>query len=199
MTTTAETRTEFENVSDGVIGAMVADGNGRMTGIPVRPGDTVWLTEAEEIATANASRKAEDNPFEKGWLRVKTLAADVINRRPIGSRMDGATAVAPAPPTVPAPSDERELPRVEREGQSDETGAPPLPEGDPALGARSPGEEVATPQAVPSGKRPAKQRGQTVKTTPPGGERDAGPKQGAATAVTVGQGGARYVEPPSGE
>lgn len=198
-TTTADTRTEFENVSDGVIGVQVADGNGRMTGIPVRPGESVWLSEAEEIATANAPRRPEDNPFAKGWLQVRTRAGDVINRRPIGSRMDAETAVAPAPEPTPAPQDERELPRVEREGAPTETGAPPLPEGDPALGARSPGEEVATPQAVPSGKRaPAKPRGQTVRTAPVV-EREAAPSEGAAAAVTVGQGGARYVEPPKGE
>lgn len=198
-TTTADTRTEFENVSDGVIGVQVADGNNRMQGIPVKPGETVWLTEAEEIATANAPRRPEDNPFTKGWLQVKTRAGDVINRRPIGSRDQVTTAVAPAPAPTPAPKDERELPTVERQGQPGETGAPPLPEGDPALGARTPGEEVATPQAVPSGKRaPAKPRGQTVSSRP-AVEREAAPKEGAAAAVTVGQGGARYVEPPQGE
>lgn len=54
---------QFENQSGGWVGAVVIGPKGDETGVAVEPDGTVWLSEAEQILTANASRKAEDNPF----------------------------------------------------------------------------------------------------------------------------------------
>jgi hypothetical protein len=194
-------RTEFKNASDGVQGAVVMDDTGKPKGVAVRPGDSIWLTETEEILTANAPRRDEDNPFANGSFTLLTRATEVSNRRPIGSREAGE-----APTSVEeSPDDGKEmsqdwdtgnepqaLPRVERQA-TEEVGAPPLPEGDPALGARTPGEEVGQPEVVASGRRG---RGKTVRTDNPA----AGPpvKEGVQHAVVVGQGGMQYKEAADG-
>lgn len=201
MTNTATIRTEFKNVSDGVQGAVVLGEDNRPKGIAVKPGETVWLSEAEEVLTANAPKRDADNPFVNGAFAVFTKASEVLNRRPIGSREVVGNQVETTVDTSPD-EDEDSLdvgnepqgpPREERPGQQEEVGAPPLPEGDPAHGVRPPGEEVGTPQVVASGKRPTG-RGKTVNTAPPGGDKPAA-KEGPQ-AVVVGQGGARYVGAP---
>lgn len=198
---TAAIRTEFKNVSAGVIGAVVFDSKGERRGIPVKPGDTVWLTEPEEIATANAPRKDSDNPFAQGWLVVETRASEVINRRPIGSREQvGPTAVAGSEEPAAGSGDtdldkgnEPVPPPTEVRPATEEVGAPPLPEGDPAHGVRPPGEEVGTPQVVASGARPpAPPRGTTVQSRNAAAKE--APEPGVAKAVVVGQGGPQYVE-----
>lgn len=197
MSNTADIRTEFENVSDGVVGAVVLDEHGRSKGIPVKPGEFVWLSEREEILTANAPKRDADNPFTNGSLSVKTRSTEVLNRRPIGSRDvvgDAVTPVAspePEEPMLDEGNEPQPPPREERPA-IEEVGAPPLPEGDPAHGVRAPGEEVGTPEVVASGKRPAPGRGKTVRSDNPAAK--PAPKEGAAQAVIVGQGGPQLVE-----
>jgi hypothetical protein len=186
-------RTEFKNVSGGVQGAVIVDVTGKPKGIPVSDGDSVWLTEAEEILTANAPRRAEDNPFTNGAFIVLTRASEAANRRPIGSRDEAPTPVEPSEDEGAPPWDTgnepQALPRVERQA-TEEVGAPPLPEGDPALGARAPGEEVGHPEVVRKG------RGKTVRSDNPAAKPAA--KEGVQHAVVVGQGGMQYKEADSG-
>lgn len=195
-------RTEFKNVSGGVQGVVVLDESGRSRGVPVRPGDAIWLTEAEEVLTANAPREDKDNPFTNGALVLVTRSTEVLNRRPIGSRE--AAPQAPTP-VESSPDGDKEvsqdwdvgnepqpLPRVEREA-TEEVGAPPLPEGDPALGARSPGEEVGRPEVVSQGR---KGRGKTVRSDNPAARPPV--KEGVQHAVVVGQGGMQYKEADDG-
>lgn len=54
---------QFENQTDGWIGAVVIGPRGDEKGIPVEPGGTVWLSEPEQHLTANAPRNPKDNPF----------------------------------------------------------------------------------------------------------------------------------------
>jgi hypothetical protein len=77
-------KNEYRNDSEGVCGVIVID-NGKEKGIPVGPGDSVWLSEEERIATANAPAKDEDNPLANGTLTLVTPAAEIKNRRPIGA------------------------------------------------------------------------------------------------------------------
>jgi hypothetical protein len=84
-------RDEFVNQSDGFIGVITIDPNGKERAIAVRSGASVWLSEAEQILTANAPRKDEDNPFANGDLKLRTRAADIKNRRPIGAAQDETT------------------------------------------------------------------------------------------------------------
>ena len=84
----ATLKDEFANTTKGHIGVITIDPTGKERGIAIRPGASVWLTEAEQILTANAPRRDEDNPFTNGHLALKTKAADVKNRRPIGSQQE---------------------------------------------------------------------------------------------------------------
>lgn len=77
-------KSEFENTTGGYVGVLVKDHSGRMKGIPVPPHATIWLDEDEQIATANAPRRDEDNPFTNGQLALRTPATQIANRRPIG-------------------------------------------------------------------------------------------------------------------
>lgn len=54
---------QFKNATGGWIGAVSLGPRGDEQGVAVEPGGTVWLSEAEQILTANAPRKPEDNPF----------------------------------------------------------------------------------------------------------------------------------------
>lgn len=59
----AEEREQFENTTGGYVGACQIDRRGEHRWIAVAPGERVWLSEEERIATANAPRSATDNPF----------------------------------------------------------------------------------------------------------------------------------------
>lgn len=119
---------EFRNVSPGWCGAVSIDGRGDHHGTPVEPNGTVWLSEEEQIATANAPRSDDDNPFLNGTFELVSRGKDVRNRRPYGLHDGGPVAVEP-------PAEE-------------ETGATPAPTAEPIEGSPAPGEEVATPEAV---------------------------------------------------
>lgn len=54
---------QFRNESGGWIGVVLIGPKGDEQGHAVEPGQTVWLSEAEQILTANAPRRPEDNPF----------------------------------------------------------------------------------------------------------------------------------------
>src|SRR3954468_12234433 len=110
---------EFVNTTDGWIGAVQIDHQGRAAGVSVPPGGSVFLTEEEQMLTANAPVLDEDNPFLSGGLDLRRRAVEMRNRRPFGGR----------------PSQE-------------ETGATPVSADDPPEGSAAPGEEVATPSAA---------------------------------------------------
>lgn len=110
----ATLKDEFENTTQGHIGVITLDPNGKERGIAVRPGATIWLTEAEQILTANAPRRDEDNPFANGQLVLKTKASDVKNRRPIGNQQALANGNQAGPASEEAEASvEAEGPRVE--------------------------------------------------------------------------------------
>jgi hypothetical protein len=54
---------QFRNETDGYVGAVVIGPKGEEKGIAVEPGGEVWLSEQEQVLTANAPRSADDNPF----------------------------------------------------------------------------------------------------------------------------------------
>jgi hypothetical protein len=116
------TKDEFLNMTDGWLGVVELDHLGRAMGASVEPGGSCFLTEEEQILTANAPKDDKDNPFVNGALKLRTRAVEIRNRRPFG-----------------APADE-----------PSETGATPTPTGEPELGAAAAGEEVATPSATTS-------------------------------------------------
>lgn len=125
---------EFINTSDGWVGVSTLKPNGEARGAAVEPGGSVFLSEEEQILTANAPRSDEDNPFANGSLVLARRAVDVPNRRPWGEHPG-----APEPDETPV------------EPEEEETGAAPAPQEEPPEGERAPGEEVATPEAVTAG------------------------------------------------
>jgi hypothetical protein len=187
-------RTEFKNVSGGVQGAVIVDETGKPKGIPVSDGDSVWLTEAEEILTANAPRRAEDNPFTNGAFIVLTRASEAANRRPIGSRDEAPTPVERLRRTetrlrgTPATSRRRSRAWSARRPRRS------APRRSPKATRRSaparPARRSATPEVVRKG------RGKTVRSDNPAAKPAA--KEGVQHAVVVGQGGMQYKEADSG-
>lgn len=97
-----QSKNEYRNDSEGVCGVVVID-NGKEKGIPIGPGDSVWLSEEERIATANAPTKDEDNPLNNGVLTLVTPAEEIRNRRPIGDDKLGEPEPEPEPEKKPEP------------------------------------------------------------------------------------------------
>ncbi len=59
---------QFRNNLHGWMGVVKIGPKGDDRGASVRPGGTVWLSEAEQVLTANAPRDPKDNPFvEQEW------------------------------------------------------------------------------------------------------------------------------------
>lgn len=158
-------QSKFRNDSGGVAGAIKLDHKGEAVGVPVYPGDSVWLTEKEQVLTANAPRNESDNPFTNGTFTLEVKSEEATHARPIG---DSQAAGEPAP--EPEPSDEVEI-REEQPAAGEqaageqaaapnegETGAPEPPAGDPPAGQSAQHEEVAdveTPPAPPAPEAPA--------------------------------------------
>jgi hypothetical protein len=117
---------EFKNESPGYIGVVTVNDRHERTPIAVAPGDTVWLSEEEQVLTANAPRSEANNPLTNGSLRLVSEGREIRHRRDL------------RPPVAPEPEVEAE----------EETGAAPQPAGDPEEGKRAPNEEVGTPEAA---------------------------------------------------
>lgn len=162
-------KSKFKNVSGGVAGAIQVNHEGKAAGVPVFPGDSIWLTEQEEILTANAPRNESDNPFENGTFELEVKAEQAAHARPIGSSRSPAPAADPAPDTPAAEGvDPEEIDLRTEAGAANEppqqpepepepvaaadpglpTGAPPEPEGAPVVGRRAETEESAEAEAV---------------------------------------------------
>ncbi len=170
-------KSKFKNVSGGVAGAIQLNHEGKAAGVPVFPGESIWLTEQEEILTANAPRNESDNPFTNGTFELEVRAEQAAHARPIGSSKDAAPAADPQPDTPavegadpegidlrteagaanespeqpPAASvaeAEAEAAAAAAEEPGLPTGAPPEPEGAPIVGRRAETEESAEVQAA---------------------------------------------------
>lgn len=133
----------FRNVTDGVIGAVAINEEGKREGIPVKPGETVELSEQEQQLTARAPRSPADNPLvgggpDGGPALVPVEAGDDRPLRP-------EPAAEPEPEPDLGPSDPEETDQTEAGPKSDETAA--APQGPAAEGSFAPGEQVGTPDA----------------------------------------------------
>lgn len=143
--TTLGVRDEFINTTDGWIGVVAIGPHGEQKGVAVEPRGNVWLSEDEQILTANAPRSDDDNPFINGTLQLRTRGKNVKSRRPYGPDAveqvdDGRPGADGSSDTAPAPEPADTVP--------EETGATPTPAGEPELGQAAAGEEVATPKAA---------------------------------------------------
>lgn len=88
----------FENVSLGVLGVVTLDHKGNPKGVAVPYKGQIWLSEDEQVLTANAPRNESDNPFLPGKEKLKLIrkSADLAHVRPIGEHQDEAPPAAPA-------------------------------------------------------------------------------------------------------
>lgn len=165
-------KSEYRNDSDGVTGVVIIQ-NHKEVGIAVQPGSTVWLSQSECIATANAPLKDEDNPLVNGDLTLVTPATEIANRRPLGpdqpANVEGDTGDAQAGEkakavAAKAAAEEQEKAKAAAEAKRQaaakkqaEQGVVPVGKetgaatekatGKPATGQRAKAEEVATPEA----------------------------------------------------
>lgn len=157
-----EPQSKFTNVSGGVAGAIKLNHKGEPHGVALSPGESIWLTEQEEVLTANAPRNPEDNPFTNGTYRLDVKAADAAEARPIGSRQE----VQPPPPEQPPEAGEGDPEgidlRTETTGPNEppkqpapDTGQPPAPTGEPVSGQRQPTEEAAVVEETAAAPTPA--------------------------------------------
>lgn len=116
----------FRNDSPGWLGVVTIGPKGDDRGTSVAPGDLIWLSEAEQILTANAPRKAEDNPFieqtltfgvdEEGAPVTRTITplTPVSENRyvPAGDRPIPAQGMQ-TPPDLSTPAPEASQPAAE--------------------------------------------------------------------------------------
>jgi hypothetical protein len=84
-TSSITSKDEFRNVTDGWLGVVTIDHTGKASGTSVEPGGSCFMTEEEQILTANAPRSDEDNPFTNGSLRLLRRGLEIKNRRPYGA------------------------------------------------------------------------------------------------------------------
>lgn len=171
-----EEKSEFRNTKPHVIGVTLYDEENKPKGGWVRPGDTIWLSEREQIATANAPRNPKDNPLSNGTLVEVTKATEVRNRRPLrpdeagqGERAANEEVGTPIEkPRVERPSQaevdrqnakvaaERAVPGAQPEAKPAEVKAPAKETAKaPVEGKSAPAEEVATPAAKNEGAKAA--------------------------------------------
>lgn len=168
----ANQKAEFRNESGGFLGVIVIEPGGKERGISVRPGDSIWLSEEDQIATANAPRSDDNNPFINGQLKLVTAATAIANRRPIGdttqpqpneeAQRSKAVQAQEKKKAAAASKQQAEAERT-AEGRkqaeqghrpapkrqaADQTGAAPQPQGTAAQGSRAEDEEVGTPEAA---------------------------------------------------
>lgn len=125
----AEPASKFQNTSPGVAGAIKLDLDGKPQGVPVRPKGEIWLTEQEQVLTANAPRNEQDNPFTDGTFTLIAKGSELGNQRPIGDdqQPQGTSDPDPEPTSVEDPEgiDMRE---ETLEPAAEQPPAPPEPE-----------------------------------------------------------------------
>lgn len=109
----SEAKSEFRNTTGYVVGVILYNQEGKAIGGAVKPHETIWLSEKERIATANAPKNDQDNPLANGALVLVTEAQQIANRRPIG------------PDKVEAPAEEPQEAAVEGSSAPDEEVATP--------------------------------------------------------------------------
>jgi hypothetical protein len=188
-------KSEFRNTTGGYIGvqAKKPDGSG-FNGIAVRPDGNIWLDEEEQIATANAPRADENNPFENGDLELVTAAKEIANRRRIGDtekpQVTGASDAAQPPPSE-LPTPDPETPPVAPEEDVEATKAAKEKaareeEAKAKQKERAEAEESARQAAARGRARQAPQETGAAKAptgSPPAGSRAAGEEVGTPEAA----------------
>ena len=170
-------KSEFRNDSPGTCGVIVIE-NGREKALPLGPGQSVFLTQQEQILTANAPREEKDNPFTNGTLTLITPATEMANRRPIGDPSLGGTA-QPDPEAVAAREEREAAERAKQEAERVRTAEAQAQAERPQVPRRSPQTktegEGATPArtSAPAAPDAAEETATASQSAPAEGERAA--------------------------
>lgn len=155
----ANARSEFANRSGGNVGYIVLD-NGKEKAMSLPPEGTVLLTAQEQILTANAPTRDEDNPFTNGSLVLITPAAEIANRRQIG---DPSLIPAKTPEQIEREQAEADAARAEAEARKAEEAARAEAEAERLKEAQRQGEQGAQPRVATP---PAKSEGEGAVPAP---------------------------------
>lgn len=126
---------EFRNTTTGYVGAIKIDRRGERNAVALAPGETIELTVEEEEATARAHKDPADNPFTDQDYAIRDPQTNEVVES--GRR-----------PPLELVTEKRELGSSRRpigSQRSEEVGAAPEPDGEPATGEYASGEEVGTP------------------------------------------------------
>jgi hypothetical protein len=201
---------QFENQSGGWVGAVVIGPKGDEQGVAVEPGQTVWLSEAEQILTANAPRLAEDNPFlEKVTKVIDPESGEWVERR--------VTPLVPVQRDRFVPANDRPIPsdlatRAQEQGEAQVAATADEPQtfkaGDPVAereaavlasgGTAKPNLPATPPKAAAAAQAAAEppQTPQSDETPPPAAppEPSAPTEQAAAEAGEQADGGSEQTE-----
>lgn len=126
MTTIA--KQQFKNNTGGHLGVVLLDSRGVERGASVEPDGFIWLSEAEQILTANAPRQPQDNPFiEHAVERINPESGEVETVT--------YTPLTPSSDERWVPASERHVPGVAGSAQANlaATGPEPVMPLDPTL------------------------------------------------------------------
>lgn len=159
----AEVKSKFSNTSNGVLGVVKLNIEDKPVGTSLRPKEEVWLSEKEQILTANAPRNEADNPFTNGDLTLVVRASDVATARPIGDLQEEPEVESEpeAPGDLGTAPDEEQ---ISEEKPPVPTPAPPPPpvdvppgdaEGPPETGFRESAHAAQQPPPAPEPAKPA--------------------------------------------
>jgi hypothetical protein len=143
-----ETATQqFENTSASVLG-VVKIINRESKGLPVQPGERVWLNAEEQQLTAQAPQRAEDNPFSNGALTAVDEPREIPSDRWFPATGQDAPQPEEAPVETTATEQPQETPEEPQEPVEEITGIEPHDAGKEAhVGVQASEEIVGTPEA----------------------------------------------------
>lgn len=157
---------EFKNNTGGHLGVVVIGPKGDDTGATVPPDGTVWLSEEEQVLTANAPRRAEDNPFVPQTLQrinpetgeaedfevtpltrtnsnrlvpaqQRPIPADISDAAATGIAQDAATGDTPEQPTAASDPVAARQREVREQGETAQPGGRAVPPQQAVAGARA--------------------------------------------------------------
>lgn len=210
---------QFQNTTDGWIGAVQISVKGEELGVPVEPGGTVWLSEAEQILTANAPRDPAHNPFIAQKMQRRNPETDALeevevtplvpisenryvpaNERPIPSDLptpvetqQAAAAAAADEPSTPVPAEGGDAPAEAQEEAVVESGQDTTPGAvpPPARAAAAAEAAQASQEAAEAASEPQTPAGPPAPTAPL--------PPGADTSITAPEDEGRVPQSPAVE
>lgn len=166
---------QFRNNTDGYIGVVALSVKGEPSGIPVEPQGTVWLSEDEQVLTANAPRDPADNPFIPQKLQRRNPETDALEEVEV-------TPLVPISENRYVPANDRPIPAdlaaqdaAVEAAAADAAAAAPQEEPPAPVPAEAPEEAPAPPPARAAAAAAAAQASEGAPEAPSEPQTPAGP------------------------